>query len=174
MVVDGLAAFACATIERTADGARRQLLCRSLWQRVCARSVSTAVLTAGAEYFASVFLAANHGVVRPPAPHPHCTPLYPRNQPRRHLPTARSGSDIVARGRAGCDELLTEPCAAAPQEMLSLEAFSLCYGLLAAALLALSIWSLVVNLQARRRLGCPQTLLSAVSDIYHPCSMVLR
>lgn len=63
-VVDGLAAFVCATVERTHQGALQQLLCRSLWQRVLARGVSTAVLTTGAEYFASVFLSPSHGVVR--------------------------------------------------------------------------------------------------------------
>lgn len=62
LIIDGLAAFVCSTIESTERGAAQQLRCRSLWQRVCTRSVSTAVLTTGAEYACSVFLAASQGL----------------------------------------------------------------------------------------------------------------
>lgn len=139
LVIDGLAAFACSTVERTEADAQRQLLCRSLWQRVCTRSVSAAVLTTGAEYFASVILSPRRGVARAgPRPSAH--------QPRASRRPARRGDNRKRRRDAPIKtDKKSRP---APQEMLSLEAFSLLYGALALALLGVSIWSLVVNAQA--------------------------
>ena len=57
-IVDGLASFACATVETSVAAAQQQLACRSLWHRIATRSVSAAVLTAGAEVAAATVLGA--------------------------------------------------------------------------------------------------------------------